>query len=113
AWKKDAYNLAVIIIEYPDVKHSTKISIKDWDESLFSKETYKDKNSVTGQPVHGSVYDYYQEISYKHLGVHGKVFEPVAVSKKRPEYAQTAKKDVLLGEAIDKLLERDGADALK
>ena len=113
AWKKDAYNLAVIIIEYPDVKHSDKISIRDWHESLFSKGTYKDKSSVTGQPVHDSVYDYYQEISYKHLTVGGKVFEPVMVSKKRPEYAQTAKKDMLLGEALDKLLERDGGDALK
>jgi M6 family metalloprotease-like protein len=112
-WKKSAYALAVIIIEYPDVKHSDKIGLKDWEEALFSKGTYKDKNSVTGQPVFGSVHDYYQEISYKHLSVGGKVFEPVQVGKKRAEYAQTATKTALLSEALDKLLERDGADALK
>jgi M6 family metalloprotease-like protein len=113
AWKKDVYHLAVIIIEYPDVKHSEKISLNDWDESLFSTGTYKDKKSATGQPVHGSVNDFYREISYGRFHLEGKVFKPIQVSKKRAEYAQTAKKDVLLGEAIDKLEERDGADALK
>jgi M6 family metalloprotease-like protein len=112
-WKKDVYQLAVIIIEYPDVKHSETIATKDWHESLFSKGTYKDKASVTGQPVHGSVNDYYQEISYGRFHLEGKVFDPVQVGKKRPEYAQTATKTALLSEAIDKLLERDGADALK
>jgi M6 family metalloprotease-like protein len=112
-WKKDVYHLAVIIIEYPDVKHSETIATTDWDESLFSTGTYKDKKSATGQPVHGSVNDYYREISYGRFHLEGKVFDPVMVGKKRSEYAQTANKTALLGEAIDKLLERDGAGALK
>jgi M6 family metalloprotease-like protein len=112
-WKKDVYRLAVIRIDYPDVKHTDKIATKDWEESLFSTGTYRDKKSATGQPVHGSLNDFYREASYGRFRIEGKVFEPVVVAKKRPEYAQTAKKDALLSEAIDKLQERDGADALK
>jgi M6 family metalloprotease-like protein len=112
-WKSEVYRLAVIPIEYPDTKHNEKITPKDWEESLFSKGTYKGKKSVTGQPVYGSLNDFYQELSYGKFRVEGRCFDPVTVSKKRAEYAQTAKKDVLLGEAIGKLQERDGADALK
>jgi M6 family metalloprotease-like protein len=112
-FKKDTYRLAVIIVEYPDVKHSDKITVKDWQEALFSTGTYKDKKNVTGQTVHGSLNDFYRELSYGRFHVEGTVFDPVLVSKKRAEYAQTAKKDVLLGEVIDKLQERQGEDALK
>jgi M6 family metalloprotease-like protein len=112
-WKKDVYRLAVIIIDYPDVKHNEKITTQDWEESLFSTGTYKDKKSATGQPVYGSLNDFYREVSYGRFHVEGKAFAPVLVSKKRPEYAQTAKKEALLTEAIDKLQERDGPDALK
>src|SRR5207245_361700 len=31
-WKKDLYRLAVIGIEYPDVKHNAKITAKDWED---------------------------------------------------------------------------------
>src|SRR5581483_7442441 len=95
-----------------DVKHNAKITGKDWEESLFSTGTYKDRKSVTGQAVHGSLNDFYRELSYGRFHVEGKVFDPVVVGKKRAEYAQTAKKDVLLGEALDKLQARDGDDAL-
>ena len=72
--------------------------------------------SVTGQKVHGSLNDYYQEQSFEKLKVEGKVFECVTVSKKRSEYAQANTgpgKTALLGEALDKLLARDGKDALE
>ncbi len=111
-WKRSVYRLAVIIIDYPDVTHNETITPKDWEDSLFSKGTYKGIKSVTGQPVYGSLNDFYQELSYGKFHVEGRCFDPVLVSKKRAEYAQTAKKDVLLTEAIDRLQERDGADAL-
>ena len=31
-WKKDVFRLAVVCIEYPDVKHNPKISANDWSE---------------------------------------------------------------------------------
>ncbi len=115
AWKKDVYRLAIVGIEYPDVKHNAKIAAKDWAESLFSEKVYKNKESVTGQKVHGSMRDYYLEQSFDKIHVEGKVFEFVAVSKKRQEYAAANTgnaKTALLGEALDKLLERDGKNTL-
>jgi M6 family metalloprotease-like protein len=110
-WSKPVYRLAIICVEYPDVKHNPKIPVKAWEESMFSKGTYN-KTSVTGQTVYGSLYDYYFEQSYKTLQVEGKAFEYVEVSKKRSEYA-TGNRPSLLTEALDLVLKRDGKDALK
>ena len=110
-WKKDIYQLAVVAIDFPDVKHNDKVTPKHWEESLFSRNTYK-KTSVTGQKVFGSMNDFYDEISYGAFHVVGKVFDYVQVSKKRMDYSQTASKTALLTEALDKLYERDGKEAL-
>lgn len=114
-WKKDVYRLAVVCIEYPDVKHNPKISPKDWAESLFTSKSYINANA-TGQRVFGSLNDYYQEQSFRKLKVTGKCFDYLTVAKKRSEYAQAntgAGKTALLGEALDQLYKRDGKDALK
>jgi M6 family metalloprotease-like protein len=116
AWKKPVYKLAVIGVEYPDVKHNEKIKDEDWNASLFSKDKYTDK-SATGQRVFGSVADYYKEISYGTLKVEGNFVGWVEVSKKRMEYStgsgtSTREKTSLLTEAMDKLLAKD-KDALK
>lgn len=109
---RDTYRLAVIPIDYPDVKHNSKVTAKDWEKALFSRSEYTAK-SPTGQTVYGSMNDYYVEQSCGALKVTGKVFDPVEVSKKREEYgASGAAKEVLLGEAVTKLLARD-KDALK
>ena len=110
-WTKPTYRIAIVCVEYPDVKHNAKIPVKAWEESMFSKGTYN-KTSVTGQTVFGSMYDYYLEQSYGHLKIEGKAFEYIEVSKKRSEYA-TGNRSALLTETMDKLLARDGKDALK
>jgi M6 family metalloprotease-like protein len=110
-WTKETYRLAIICVEYPDVKHNAKITPKDWEESMFSKGTYT-RTSVTGQNVHGSLYDYYLEQSYGTLKVEGKAFDYVEVSKKRGDYA-TGNRMALLTEAMDLLLKREGKEALK
>jgi M6 family metalloprotease-like protein len=114
-WKKEVYRLAVVGIEYPDVKHNAKIALKDWEESLFSKGTYANKMNVTGQPVHGSLNDYYLEQSCGTFRVEGRMFEWVEAGKKRADYAQGtgSQKTALLSEALDKLYGRDGKEALK
>src|SRR6185295_18277052 len=43
----------------------------------------------------------------------GKAFEPIEVSKKRIEYNEGGNRFALLTESLDKILERDGKDALK
>ncbi len=114
-WKKDAYRLAVVCVEYPDVKHNPKIACKNWQDALFSRNTYKGA-SVTGKKVYGSLSDYYQEQSFGALKVAGKVFDFIQVGKKRAEYSQgtgVSGKSALLVEAVNKLLARDGKDALK
>jgi M6 family metalloprotease-like protein len=120
-WHKEVYRLAVVCVEYPDVKHNDKVAGKDWEEALFSRNSYVNKNSVTGQPVYGSLNDYYQEQSFAALRVEGKVFDWVEVGKKRAEYSQSVggggggnrSGSSLLTEALDKLLEREGKEALK
>lgn len=114
-WKKDVYRLAMVPIEFPDVKHNAKVSVADWEKALFSEHVYTEK-SPTGQTVYGSLRDYYHEQSYGKLRVEGKVFEWVEVEKKRQEYSPdsgTANKSVLLNEAFDKILARDGEEALR
>ncbi|HEY6167731.1 MAG TPA: M6 family metalloprotease domain-containing protein [Verrucomicrobiae bacterium] len=115
-WKRDTYRLAVIGIEYPDTKMNPKVAPRDWDEAMFSTGIYANKSNVTGQAVHGSVADYYREVSCGKLRVTGKVFAPVEVGKKRGDYAGSTRdsdKGKLLTDAIDKLLEREGKGALK
>lgn len=115
-WKKDVFRLAVIGIEYPDVKHNEAIKASDWAESLFSEGTYANKNSVTGQPVYGSMNDFYREQSYGKFHVEGKVFDWVTVGKNRGDYnLGSGTGNVgrqLLSDALDKLYEREGATAL-
>ncbi len=113
AWTKDVYRLAVIEVEFPDQKPNANVTPKDWEKSLFSKGQYTDK-SPTGQKVYGSMNDYYLEISCGKFRVEGKVFAPVPVKNKRGTYGESGStKTALLTEAVDKLLERDGKDALK
>lgn len=114
-WKKDQYRLAVVVIEFTDITANDKITFKDWEQAFFSSKSYTG-SSATGQPVFGSLNDYYQEQSYGKFRVEGKVFAPVQMSKKRGDYVQgsgTANKTVPLVEALDKLAARDGKDALE
>lgn len=110
-WTRPTYRIGIILVEYPDAKHNAKVPAKAWEEAMFSKGTYT-KTSATGQQVFGSMYDYYLEQSYGTLKIEGKAFDYVEVSKKRAEYA-TGNRTALLTEAMDKLLARDGKDALK
>lgn len=118
-FSKPAYRLAIVPIEYPDVKHNDKITEGDWTAALFSEGKYSDRDSATGQRVFGSLHDYYMELSYGKLRVSGQFFDWVTVSKNRADYSQgtgtgagTGNRTALLSEALDKLLERDGKDAL-
>jgi M6 family metalloprotease-like protein len=117
-WKKPVYKLAIIGIEYPDAKHNEKITNKDWADSMFSRDAYKNKKNATGQDVYGSLADYYNEISCDALKVEGKVFDWVEVKKNRMDYApltggNNRDRTALFTEAMDLILKRDGKDALK
>jgi M6 family metalloprotease-like protein len=110
-WTKDKYRVGIILIDYPDTKHNPKITPKAWEDALLSKgQTYQ--TTATGQPAHGSMYDYYFEQSYGHLKIEGKAFEHVLVGKNRMDYL-TGNRQALLTEAMDKIIARDGKDAFK
>ncbi len=119
SWRKPTYKLAIVGIEYPDVKHNAKIKDADWEESMFSLGTYTGK-SATGQPVHGSMNDYYKELSYGTFKVAGKFVGWHEVSKKRMEYNNgvgggNERKDkvALLTESLEKYTAKNGKDSLK
>jgi M6 family metalloprotease-like protein len=115
-WRKDVLRLAVVGVEFPDVKHNAKVPTGEWEQAVFSRGTYTGKSNATGQPVRGSLNDYVREQSCGALRLEGKVFDWVEAGKKRGDYSQgtgTSNKTALLVEALDKLTARDGADALK
>ncbi len=110
-WTKPAYKLAIIGVEYPDTKHNPKVTDADWQNSMFSVGTYTG-TGATGQKIHGSMADYYKEISYGNLSVEGKFVGWIEVGKKRMEYSSGSgtsvrEKSALLVEAMDKLVAKD------
>ncbi|HEX8916039.1 MAG TPA: M6 family metalloprotease domain-containing protein [Humisphaera sp.] len=111
-FKKDVYRLGVICVQFPDAKPNEKVKAKDWEDMLFSTGTYTDK-SVTGQPVFGSLNDYYREVSCGRLRVEGKVFDWVTAAKNRADYGAGSGDRRLLNEGLELLQKREGADVIK
>ncbi|MFO0797179.1 MAG: M6 family metalloprotease domain-containing protein [Gemmataceae bacterium] len=123
AWKKGTYRLAIVGVEYPDVKHNPAITDADWEASMFSLGTYTDRNA-TGEKVYGSMHDYYKEISYGKLHLEGKFLGWMQMSKKRSEYTsgvgagiEQREKLALLTESLTKLTDKkkdalDGFDGM-
>ncbi len=115
-WKKPVYRVAVIGIEFPDVKHNAKVSKDDWREAILSAGVYHDKKNAAGDSVHGSLNDYFLEQSARSFRLDGKVFDWIEVSKKRAEYAPgsgTTNITAVLMEALGKISDRDGKTALE
>jgi len=118
-WRKEVLRLAVVCIEFSNVKHNGKVPLKEWEEAFFSRGRYAGKKNATGQPdrpVQGSLSDYWFEQSCGALRLDGKVFDWVDVGKKRDDYVQgsgTSNKTALLVEALNKVTARDGKDACK
>ncbi len=114
-WTKPAYRLAVILIEFADTNHNAAVKISDWSNSYFTRGTYNTTNAL-GQRVFGSMNDYFQEQSCGKLRIEGKVFNWIRLKKNRADYypsANAATKAAVLNEAVDALIAREGADALR
>ncbi len=110
-FKRDVYRLALVPIEYSDVKHNPRFGLSDWENMLFSTGSYVGK-SPSGQPVYGSMNDFYREQSYGKFRIEGQAYQWIQVNRKRAEYANDTNRNALLTEALDKLLARDGEKAL-
>jgi M6 family metalloprotease-like protein len=115
-WTNPVFRVAVIGIEYPDVKHNPKISLADWHKAMLGEGTYQDQKSANDGGVDGSLNDYFAEQSAAGFQLQGKVFHWIEVGKKRSEYvlgSGTTNITAVLVEALDKIVARDGKDAFK
>ena len=113
-WKKDVIRITVVPVEFSDTKHNAKVTPGELWKAFFSEGTYTGQNA-TGQPVGGSLNDYFHEVSAGRFRLEGRVLDWVEVAKKRGEYIQgsgTSNKTAVLVDALDKLAARDGAGAL-
>jgi M6 family metalloprotease-like protein len=111
-FRKPVYRLAVLPIEFSDVKHNDAVLVADWEKALFSTHVYTDK-SPTGQRVYGSLNDFYLEQSCGAFRVEGKVFDWIKVKEKRNDYGNNNNRSALLDEALNILQDRNGVDVLK
>ena len=113
-WKKDVIRLTVVPIEFSDTKHNAKLTPTELAKAFFSEGSYAGQNA-TGQPVAGSLNDYFREVSAGKFHIEGRVLGWVDVGKKCGDYIQgsgTSNKTAVLVDALDKLAARDGAGAL-
>ncbi|OWK37461.1 PDZ domain-containing protein [Fimbriiglobus ruber] len=109
-----ALRLAVVCVEFAETTHNAKITPGELDRTFFSQATYTGKDA-TGREVRGSLADYFREQSGAALRLEGRVFDWVAVAKKRGDYIQgsgTSNKTAVLVDALEKLIARDGEKAL-
>ena len=52
------YKLAVVAVEYPDVKHNDKVKTADWEKALFSTKQYTGTSAtITGNLNTATVVD--------------------------------------------------------
>lgn len=113
-WRKKSMKVAVIPVEFEDIKHNPKVEPAELEKHLFGeKRTGKD---ATEQVVYGSLADYFHEQSQGKFKLVGRAFAWVDVGKKRGDYIQgsgVSNKTQLLTDALDKLLARDGKSALQ
>ncbi len=108
--RRPELRIAVLLGEWKDRRHT--FSRDDLERAFFSSGSYQGR-SPTGQPVYGSVRDFYQEMSYGKLSVTGTVFDWVELPGEYAEY-----RDASFGSSIvsDRLLaavtHQHGAGAL-
>ena len=113
-WKKDVVRITVLPIEFSDTKHNAKLTPTELAKALVSQGTYSSQ-SPTGQPMAGSLNDYFREVSAGRFRIEGRVLDWVDVGKKRGDYVQgsgTSNRTAVLADALDKLVARDGTGAL-
>lgn len=115
-WKGKTFQLAVLLVEFADVKHDPRFKAADFAQMLFSPGQYV--QSPDGRRTYGSMRDFYKEVSCAQFDVDGKVFEWVTVPEKWAYYdAQDmgrgdGSQATVFDDALKALKARDGGDAL-
>lgn len=116
-WTKPKFNLAVVLVEFDDVRHNPKFSRQTFHDLLFSRGSFTSKNP-SGERVYGSLADYYDECSYGKLAVTGRVFDWVRLEQPRSHFEQASMQSKAFraefrDKAVDLIRERDGADVFE
>lgn len=111
-YRQPVYRLGVVLVAFPDQPLNARISPAAWEAALFSQGKHLEKNA-TGQPVFGSVADYFHEMSAGKFRLEGKVLAPIVAEHNRADYAQAAGGKSLLVEVGAKLEKALGRDWLK
>ena len=105
-WKQPVFHVAIVPIEFPDIKHNPKVSLKYWEQALLGTWSGRDNGGNTADSETGSLNDYFREQSGASFHLEGKVFEWIEVSKKRAEYSPgsgTTNITAVLVEALGKV----------
>ncbi|MDF1667517.1 MAG: PDZ domain-containing protein [Planctomycetota bacterium] len=110
--KTGRFVLAVVLVEFADAKHNPQFKVKDWEQSLFSRNSYN-KKSPSGDNVFGSMADYYHENSAGRFQLTGKVHHWVQLPQKKAFYDKLATDPLrgqpqFLGKALDMVIAREG-----
>ena len=115
-WKGKTFKLAVVLVEFSDVKHNDRFTNKDFKRMLFSEGEYK--QTPDGRRAYGSMRDYYKEVSVGQFDLEGSVFDWVRVPKTWEYYdyqdlgARDKERTSIFSDALAALAKRDGKDAL-
>lgn len=116
-WKKPEFRLAVVLIEFEDVRHNPAFPPRIFEEMLFSRGRYVDTNP-SGERVYGSLADYYHENSYGKLKVTGRAFDWVRVDHPRDYFEKKsmgsrAYRTEFRAAAIEQVRAREGGDCFE
>ncbi|MFQ5485700.1 MAG: M6 family metalloprotease domain-containing protein [Desulfobacterales bacterium] len=96
----ETYNLAVLLIEFPDV--AATYSPGAFDELLFS-EGFTFVSPAPDEPAFGSMFDYYQKMSNGRFAIKGEVFDWVVADHEKEFYENQ-------GNISSEVLEKTGVD---
>ncbi|MHC5038819.1 MAG: M14 family zinc carboxypeptidase, partial [Planctomycetota bacterium] len=111
AHREDTLKVAVILGEWRDHKHT--IPAKVFEKAFFSIGEY-DGTSPTGQPVYGSVREFFREMSYGKVDVTGKVFDWIEFPETREAFLKLGFGSPKIEESLTQAIRgREGKDALQ
>lgn len=112
-WHRKPYRLAAILVEFSDKKHEAAHTAAMYEKLLFSRDEYH--KTLSGEPVYGSVADWYRIQSSDQFVLSGKAFDWVTVDEPFEAIHVLKMKDAkerYLRVALAKIRARDGKDVL-
>ena len=114
ATRRERLRVAVVPVEFSDQARDPRFAPADFERLLFSRGEYV-KKSPSGEPVFGSVADFYDENSSGRFRLEGRAFDWVKAPLTKAFYDKVpiwTAQIFLMRAALDRLEAREGKDAL-